>query len=368
MTTKIPTLLCALALTVPGWDSLQAADPAPPAKTGRILILDNGRILEGEVERVGDQYRVRRSIGETWIPSAKVQCLCGTVEEGYEFLRRQANLRDPDERLRLAKWCQLHGLRSLALTEITAAVELRPSHAESRRLWQGLQRSEASPAPAVPKPRETTEPDTAPAVVEYNADALGMFVTRVQPILMNTCASCHSTGKGGAFKLSRAYDGDLLNRRATQQNLAAVLGQVNRDRPQASVILARAVSVHGEAEQPPIKNRQTPAYKLLEEWVQLAMANAPRREGPAPAPAAEPRTFSEVPVAPARSEPATATAPTALPTTSPAPAGPMSSPPVATPAPAAPPAPAPKPAPSAPATPSDPFDPMIFNNQVHPKK
>src|SRR5262245_26520518 len=114
MNTKIRFLLGALALVAPVWLILQAADgPARPNK-GKVLLLQNERTLEGEIEPVGDQYRIRRTVGETWVPASKVMRLCQTHEEAYAFLRERANLRDPDERLRLAQWCYLHDLREQA--------------------------------------------------------------------------------------------------------------------------------------------------------------------------------------------------------------------------------------------------------------
>src|SRR5437763_620082 len=82
------------------------------------------------------------------------------------------------------------------------------------------ERAAAAPQvlPVTPPPAPWPPTPPAPAV-ELSADALGMFTTRVQPILMNTCASCHASGKGGAFTLTRAYDGGAAARRATQQNV-----------------------------------------------------------------------------------------------------------------------------------------------------
>ena len=48
---------------------------ALPAVTGKVLVLENERTLEGDIERIGDQYRVRRAIGETWLPSDRA-CAC----------------------------------------------------------------------------------------------------------------------------------------------------------------------------------------------------------------------------------------------------------------------------------------------------
>src|SRR4051812_35929241 len=97
----------------------QPAAPGKPA--GRVLVLDTERTLTGDIERVGDRYRIKRLIGETWIPAAKVLAVCPTLEEAYLFLQRRANLNDPAERLRLSEWCRQHGLPAQALAEMKAA-------------------------------------------------------------------------------------------------------------------------------------------------------------------------------------------------------------------------------------------------------
>src|SRR5438874_13492773 len=129
MPTKIRLALGLLAALAPVWLLLPAGQPPAAPTTGKVLILDNERTLEGEIERVGEQYRIRRPVGELWVLAETTLRLCETREEAYAFLRARANLLDPDERLRLARWCQLQGLRRQALEEASAAVELRPSHA-----------------------------------------------------------------------------------------------------------------------------------------------------------------------------------------------------------------------------------------------
>src|SRR5262249_48292208 len=154
-------------------------------------------------------------------------------------------------------------------------VQLRPSHAESQRLLRSLQRAAANDTSA--KTKEEPEADiAAPVSLPYNPDALGPFITKVQPILMNTCACCHANGKGGSFKLVRGYDeGMQTNRRATQQNLMATLAQLNGKRPHQSALLTLAVTIHGDADKPPLKGKNIPAFHILEEWAQLAVANTP---------------------------------------------------------------------------------------------
>src|SRR5438105_14240595 len=117
MFTKMRMALCALAVLVPAWMVLRAADGHAPRTAGRVLVLENERVLEGDILRDGDEYRVRRSIGETCVPAETVLCLCANMEEAYRYLHARANRLDPDERLRLARWCHLHGLRAQALAE-----------------------------------------------------------------------------------------------------------------------------------------------------------------------------------------------------------------------------------------------------------
>jgi hypothetical protein len=279
MKTIIRHLVCFLTLLAVCLGGL--AQDVAPSSQGKVAILANDRILQGDIELVGKQYRIRRSIGESWLPADQVRCLCGTLEEAFAYLLAQANLNDGDERLRLARWCHLHGLKQHAADEAAAAVRLRPDHVESRRLLKGMQRSLNSDRPSE-QPKEEAESETMPNL-PYNASSLGLFVNKVQPILMNACARCHACGKGGSFKLARVYDeGGLGNRRTTQQNLMATLAQLNRERPSSSPLLTYALTLHGNADMPPLPARTAPAYRALEEWVQQALAGLPRTTAAAP--------------------------------------------------------------------------------------
>jgi hypothetical protein len=323
----------------------QAAAPEPPAN-GKVLVLDNEHTLEGDIERVGTQYRVRRLVGETWVPGDRVLRLCPDLPTAYTFLRNRSNLNDADERLRLAEWCRQHALREQALAEVQEAVRLRPQHGPSRRLLEHLlqlpTKVETAAKPAAAEPVLPVTP------VDLTADSLGLFTNRVQPILMNACANCHASDKCGKFKLTRCYESEFANRKVMQQNLAAVLAQVNTREPRVSPLLTKAVSVHGPLAQAPLKNRQAPAYRALEEWVRLTLANNPALHEPAPAAPAE----THAPPAPRSEQAFAADAPQQ-------PAEPAA-------APMTPPAPAAAP-PAKTATP-DPFDPAVFNRQAHPEK
>jgi hypothetical protein len=210
--------------------------------------------------------------------------------------------------------------------------------------------SAVRPAPPAPRAPAAEGPSLN---VDLTADCLGTFVTRVQPILMNTCANCHTQAHPGAFRLTRAYDG-LANRKAVQQNLAVVLGQVNFSQPQLSPLLTRAVSDHAHVGLAPLRGRQVAAYHMLEDWVRLTLDNNPQlREQLAPpgpplatdAPGRAPSAFGEEQVRPAPS---------------PTPPGPPAPPPTSKPAATA--------KPAGPPQPPDPYDPEDFNRLAHPDK
>jgi hypothetical protein len=366
MNTKIRLFACAVALAVTAGARLHADDPAPPLSTGKILILDNDRTLEGDIERHADQYRVRRAVGEVWIPAEHVMHLCRTKDEAYAFMRRQANLRDPDEHLRLAHWCQLHGLKGHALEEARETVALRPDHSPSRRLLQSLERAGQSERAPIAG-RQTEDGETAVSAPNIDADSLSLFVTKVQPTLMNACAACHANGKGGSFKLARVYERGLVNRRTTYQNLVSVLAQVNEEHFQLSPLLLKAAAVHGEMAQPAIKNRDVTAYRTLEDWVRMTAESKQMARGQTvtptvPLPATETQQANQ-PLA-TRVEQIGAAATSA----ENAPTGirPVSAEQAATPKRGA----DANPSIAAPAAnePADPYDPAIFNRQTHPEK
>jgi hypothetical protein len=361
MKTILLSLVLLTILVLPGGP--QAADePAKPPAKGRVIILKNEHTMEGDIERVGDRYRVL--------------CVAASLPDAFGYLRKRANLEDADERLRLANWCRLNGLRQQALDELRAAVELRPGHAPTRRLLEHLRQAAemaVEPKPAPPAVRPSAADALPP--VEVTSESLGLFATRIQPILMNTCARCHATGKGGNFHLTQVYEDSLSDRHTLERNLAAVLAQVNLNQPESSRLLAKAVSDHAHVGQAPLRDRKVAPYRALENWVKLTVDNNPHLRDALP-----------------NSSPATppvATAPTAprLPSTSPtpeprsavegsnsqwgvegrpatAPASPTPQPPASGPVPiwhmaATPPPP--------PAAPADPYDPEVFNRQAHPE-
>lgn len=301
MKTIIRLLVCAAALAVPAVGFLAAQQPAP-APGPRVLVLDNERVLDGEIVRDCERVTVRRQQGEITVPAARVLTVCATLEEAYRFLSTRANLRDADERLRLARWCQGCGLRDQAVTEANAALQLRPGLPEAKQLLVALQRP---PAPqAEPAPDHVAAAVENLPLLEVSADCLAVFANKIQPILMNTCASCHAAGRGGSFVLTRCND--AAGRRATQINLSSTLRQVCFEQPASSPLLFKACVAHGGAVQPPLASHQAVPLAALHSWVEQVTARnphlrphgvalaavTPAKAAPAPAPTPQQVGFS----------------------------------------------------------------------------
>jgi hypothetical protein len=321
-------------LILPALILFTAAEPRQAPQSGRMLVLENERTLEGNIERVGDRYRVRRSVGELWVRAENVLRLCENRQEAYAYLRSRANLRDADEHLRLANWCRQNGMPDEEIKEVEQAVELRPNDAASRRWLRLLQHPNEKTA-AISVKRSLEPAPASPVAIPVTREALSVFATRIQPILMNTCANCHANGRGGEFKLIRTFDNALTNRRSTQQNLVEVLNYVNKDNPQGSMLLTKAVSVHGkgsEMAQPPIRGRDLPVYKALDDWVRATIDTKAELQSHAPV-ATDTPTDIHLPI-----PENTGTKPASKST---------------------------EPASGSAIVPTDPFDPSVFNQQTH---
>lgn len=270
---------CVAMFAVRALPGQEAAKPAVTAKTGKVLLLKNQRVLEGDIIQEGANYRIRRRIGSSTVPGNLVLALCASREDAYAVLRSRANLRDPDERVRLARWCQFQGLLDLGLQEARAAYELQPKNKEAERLVRSLDRTLCAPAGAgvEEEPAVAVAARPEPEVelpVALNLACLTQFNNRVHPILMNTCATCHASERGGNFRITRTFGRSVMDGRSTRRTLAAALSYIDFKNWQASPLLVNAVGVHGGIERPPLEGRKTAAYKVMEAWVKQVVATS----------------------------------------------------------------------------------------------
>jgi hypothetical protein len=270
----IQNLLALSALCVGMVATLHAQDAAPPVSKGKVLLLRNERVIEGDIEKVGVQYRVKRGASETWVNADQVVQLCIDWNDLYEMKKKRVNLSDPDERLKLARWCVGNQLRPLALAEANAALAMRPDHAETKQMVSMLERTGNQKTPHPAAPAEKPVPPKQVVSVDLSTEATALFATRIQPILMNGCVHCHSTHKPSKFQLHQVNDG---SRNTSMRNLATVMEHINPEQPSISPLLLKAASAHDPNNNAaPLRGgRQSVPYRLLENWVEVTMTNHP---------------------------------------------------------------------------------------------
>ena len=374
------------------------ADDLPAEAEEQVLILANESVLVGHIKREGNAYRVRRGAGETVIPADRVLRLCANRAEAYAYLRGRANLRDPDERLRLARWCMQHGLREQARAEADEALRLRPTAQEAQRLVRALAappRLASAAAPAAPASRPPPNPSAAE--VDCGPEVLQDFTLRVQPILMNSCGTgaCHGRADHAGYTLVRPPPPGTFTAPLTRQNLARTLAWVDPDDSANSPLLRKALETLGGAAGPPLASKAATPSRTLEAWVlkaipprRLDLTPPPSEPTPNPPPQGEPARppDSAGPPPPAPAAPAPALAPgthtlRVEPPLGPRlPVGPRRSdkPAERPPFPGgevvgssrhdvkpSPPKPRAETKPAKPPAPVDPFDPAIFNHLIH---
>jgi hypothetical protein len=278
--------------------------PAAPG-LGSIVLLTDGKIVEGTVTQAGEKVVVRRGSIDQPFAKDQVQFIGKSKDECYTHLLGKVKADDAPGRFKLARWCMYNGLREHALAEANEVVKLQPNHTvaagmvrsleESIRLFNGDGTSKL-PADAKPNAPKAVEPEP-----ELVAEAANAFGPRVQPVLANLCADCHAKPSyAGSFKLACGTSTDL-DPAAVKQNIRAVLSQIKKNDPASSPLLEKALESHGGMKRAAFANRQSPAFRVLEAWVQAAAASAPNAPAPAlpPPPAEQPKpTEAPKPVLP----------------------------------------------------------------------
>ncbi|MEO1528308.1 MAG: hypothetical protein AAFX06_23035, partial [Planctomycetota bacterium] len=106
----------------------------------------------------------------------------------------------------------------------------------------GMELPPATITPSKPTVAAPVEPD-----LSIDQSSVHRFTTRIQPILLNRCSGCHSESSPHQteFELLMPRSAKWAPKRAAQQNLAAVLKFLDRNRPLESAIRARAIDGHG---------------------------------------------------------------------------------------------------------------------------
>lgn len=256
---------------------------APDGQDNLMLVLQTGRIVQGELIPRPGGYDVVLPAGRMFVPSRQIRFTAHSMDDAYLGMRASIAEFTPDAHLSLARWCLNNRLTSRARSEILDALKLDPYRDDARRMLENLVREQQK----VIQEDRNDEPE--PTMIERRyadrrslgglpGDLAIQFTQRIQPLVIARCgdARCHSTA--GRLSANRAFRLEPTLRRPTpaitEQNLAAVLRQIDLDHPANSPLLAAAHGLHGGNSRPTFSNRTGGRQRqILQEWV-LATAEA----------------------------------------------------------------------------------------------
>lgn len=280
-------LIAVIALT-----SVLRADPPSfrPASLGPVpqeglLLLRNGRVIQGTISRVGEVYHVTWPHGEIQVKAGRVEFCCRDLDEGYRSKRAIIQQGDVRDHLQLTQWCLRQGLLGYAGRELSDAMAAEPHHPMIGVLERRLRLAARPPRtvePSKPSPPRQSDEDLNTLVRDMPAGTVETFTRTVQPLLTNYCgtAKCHGPGSQSEFQLLRIPVGKPSSRRVTQRNLRTTLKFVDRETPDASRLLSVPIRPHGTAETAVFTDRQIDQYRRIVNWVHQ-VAEAPANVTPA---------------------------------------------------------------------------------------
>ena len=131
MSSNDPLLIAGLtALGLIGFATRCDADPVPPAPSASpapspspaVLLLTNGSTQQGLVTVDGGNYVLHCRGGKIPVPRSKVIRVFNTLEDVYRYKRTQFPAVDPDEHMKLARWCLTSRLKAEAKEELQAVL------------------------------------------------------------------------------------------------------------------------------------------------------------------------------------------------------------------------------------------------------
>ena len=258
-----------LGLFAAGTDDLSLA-PRPG-----VLLLKNGELIAGTITAAGDRYDIQLPDAEISIRRAEVAASCHSLDECYAVKSGAIDETRVQDHLELAEWCLKNGLLEAAEKELTVARTLDARHpkitlVERRLALAREQPKEAEPAVLKAGPGEQLDamvrglPDGCRAKFHQYGSAAD-----AQPLRKG---GCHGTRTAGSLRLERIAPNRLAGRSSTQRNLLAVLAMIDREKPEASKLLAAPIRPHGSLKSPVFSDRDQIQYKQLVEWVYLVAA------------------------------------------------------------------------------------------------
>lgn len=219
----------------------------------RVIVMNSGRILSGQMTRNAGGWLVEQSSGRVQVPEEQVKLVADNLRDAYRKQRDAIVEPTPATHIMLAQWCISYRLNDEARDELKKCLKRDPDHDEARKLLRRLDDTmivRPVATTAISSPLKTPEGFVVPEVESLGGlsrETATAFTARVQPLLMNKCgnAACHGSASRGEFKLNSIRVGSNGHRMYTERNLAEALRYIDINDPALSPLIAVPQGSHG---------------------------------------------------------------------------------------------------------------------------
>lgn len=294
------------------------ADRAEASDWPGVHLLTKDRLLRGRLSEEGGYYVIEYRLGSVRIPKDELVASFRSIEELYRHKVDEIADRDPDEHLRLAKWCLSQNLTAQARQHLQSTLRLLPGQPEARRMLASMEAnverkqrevasrdrdrdrnldsnvvgaSLANPEMAVRSSDSVIEADRtdararaiqearqrygnargAPVIFDLSPTAAFSrardFANVVHPVLQRRCGGCHNERHDGDYQLIQV----LTARDRTQQtilfNMDATLRYVNPNDPARSELVYKVLGPHSSKNRPIFEGRNDRDFQVLNQWL-----------------------------------------------------------------------------------------------------
>lgn len=258
-----------------------AADELPlrGSKSQDLLVLNTGRVVRGHIVPRTNGYDVTVPGGHLFIGSDQVRFRATDMEDAYQKMRDSFVVKTPQTHMRQARWCLDNKLLPQARREVLDALHLDPERLDAKRMLQSLTAAERHIDSI--KTQATTRPADHKQVERRSLGGLPSnlaadFAARIQPLVSNKCGNtqCHG-GDKSQFQIYNIRRG--ITAATSEQNLAAIMNQIDLRRPETSPLLQGSETPHGGQTRPLFQGQSgRKQLQALRSWVQeVARDSAP---------------------------------------------------------------------------------------------
>lgn len=270
------SMLAALALPIPGRLDLASAGEKRAAsnRSGSVVLLHNGAVLRGIVERGDGSWSIETGPGATVVlPASAVLGVFESMESAFAWRKAQVGRDRHPDLVALGFWALRHDFPSGATDVLAECVRRGIRDPRVEALEREIRRIRNQASAAL---REDTRIQ-APLRRTLSRDAIRRFHQQVEPILMARCglSGCHGPGGTLSFRLVKPHPTADNARLETTHNLRTTLHLIGGDDWEQSRLLTYARRAHGSPVPSHPLTRESPEFRELLKWLQSLDTNKP---------------------------------------------------------------------------------------------